>query len=102
MAEVIALRQAAKEFHEALEWYERIDRKLSQRFRAAVETTLARIADSPTSHPWVDDEYRFVLVKRFRYMVIFREINTELYQVVAIAHTSRDPEYWRSRISQEQ
>jgi toxin ParE1/3/4 len=41
-------------------------------------------------------ETRGVPLRRFPYVVVYRE-RTEELQVVAFAHTSRKPGYWRSR-----
>ena len=39
---------------------------------------------------------RRVPLRRFPYVVVYRE-RTEVSQVIAFAHTSRKPGYWRSR-----
>ncbi len=47
---------------------------------------------------WPDDaRYRRIVVRRFPYLVFF-EVRGETVEVVAVAHASREPGYWRARL----
>lgn len=49
--------------------------------------------------PWpTDHRYRRGVVDRFRYVIVFEE-RADAIEVVAIAHGSRGPEYWKKRTS---
>lgn len=87
---------AEEEFTEALCWYANRSREVALDFDTELELGLARIADDPESFPYCDDRHRFVLMRRFPYQIIYRVINEEV-TVIAIAHTSRQPAYWRER-----
>jgi hypothetical protein len=43
-----------------------------------------------------DDRHRFVLTRRFPYVIYFRTEATATL-VVAVAHESQKPNYWRKR-----
>lgn len=59
----------------------------------------ARFPHSGAPVAGFDSEYdvRKFVVKRFRYVIITAVINEERL-VIAIAHTSSEPRYWRDRL----
>ena len=48
-------------------------------------------------HQLAAQEYRWVRVRRFPYVLIFRQRSRESVMVMAVANTSRRPGYWRGR-----
>jgi hypothetical protein len=48
--------------------------------------------------PVLSGPYRWVRVRRFPYLLIFRRKSPEVIVIVAVAHTSRRPGYWRRRM----
>lgn len=66
------------------------------RFQVALHAALEAVLESPAR--WVKDDRGFhrYKVKAFPYLVIYREEGEDVF-VVAIAHGSRDPEYWKGR-----
>jgi hypothetical protein len=57
-----------------------------------------RIADGPVRFPrWQDNaRYQRAVLSRFPYVVMFiAEPSTRIVTVVAVAHTSRKPGYWK-------
>jgi toxin ParE1/3/4 len=66
-------------------------------FANEIETALSRIAESPQRYPLAEHETReFVMPWRFPYTIVYRVVH-DLIVVVAIAHQSREPGYWRDR-----
>lgn len=65
-------------------------------FLAEIEHCFERIAAMPESGPLVYGKFRRRVVLRFPYSVIY-EILPDAILVVAIAHQSRRPGYWRQR-----
>jgi toxin ParE1/3/4 len=66
-------------------------------FSKEIETSLSRIAEAPLRYPPGEHGTReFVLPWRFPYTVVYRILN-DVIVVIAIAHQSREPEYWRDR-----
>ena len=89
--------EAAADYDAAFDWY--LDRSpdAARAFDAEFERALQEIARNPER--WARGSYqtgRFLL-RRFPYLVIYRELDSSV-QILAVAHTSRDPNYWKKRI----
>ncbi len=67
-------------------------------FKEAVNEALHWVKSEPLIFRCFEDDFRKVKVGKFRYLVIFR-IRGDEVQVLAIAHTSRRPGYWKTRAS---
>jgi toxin ParE1/3/4 len=95
----VAFHQLAlREFDEACAWYDKESPIASERFKVAVEAATERIRRSFESLPRFSGEYRWVRVERFQYILVFRRRTDRETLVVAVAHTSRRPGYWRRRM----
>ena len=90
-------RLAEKEYEEAIDYYAERSAKSAQRFREAVDAAARRIVNAPDSLPKSSGQNRWVRVQRFPYILVFRPRDPEQIVVVAVAHTSRRPGYWRRR-----
>lgn len=67
-------------------------------FARAMEAAVEHVRDSPHQHPLGDHgTRRFVLPGRFPYVVVYR-LRNEAIVIVAVAHQSREPGYWRARL----
>ena len=65
--------------------------------RQKVESAVARIVESPMRYPEGEHGTReHVLPSRFPYTIVYRVVDG-LVVVVAVAHQSREPGYWRQR-----
>ena len=69
----------------------------AENFRIAVDQAVSRISSGSESLPKLGPVYRYAQVRRFPYVLIFRERSPESIMVMAVAHTSRRPGYWRGR-----
>jgi toxin ParE1/3/4 len=87
---------AVAELQEAIEWYRIRNPKVADRLCRQIEQKLAEVAKSPNHWPLRRDCTRHILVPRFPYLLIVREVGDAI-EVVAVAHTSRRPGYWRKR-----
>ena len=94
---VVFQRVAAEEFHAARKWYSERSVQAADRFQAAVEVAVDRIKVDPQQHPKIVGEYRQVRIVRFPYVLIYRSVSDEKILIVAVAHTSRQPDYWQDR-----
>jgi toxin ParE1/3/4 len=66
---------------------------------AKIESALTEIASHPERYShWEGTPARKYVLPRFPY-VIFYLNRTDGVQIVALAHTSRSPGYWKSRIA---
>ena len=92
------LDEAAAETREAWLWYRRRNIRASDRFQLAFEAAVASIQDDPERAAAYLRNTQFVPLKRFPYIVIYRNLEHEL-QIVAIAHTHRRRGYWKKRLT---
>lgn len=91
--------EATEEMNAAAEWYEVRRENLGIEFVGEVRQALATIASAPESWtliPEVDERVRRFQLRRFPYAVVYLDLPSEL-RVLAIAHMSREPGYWRKR-----
>jgi len=93
--------EAEAELRAAIDWYEQERAGLGDEFWSEVQHVLRLISEHPTiggtiQRIRVRGSARRLPVRRFPYFVIYRE-GSEYLQIVAIAHQSRRPGYWRAR-----
>jgi plasmid stabilization system protein ParE len=94
--------EAVEELESAAQWYEARRQDLGIDFVRDIREALLRIASRPHTWPLAPNvpEHlnvrRFVL-RRFPYAVVFAELTNEI-RVLAIAHMSREPGFWRERL----
>jgi len=94
------------EFHpEALEEYDQAGHHFAQRqpgldlrFIVCVEEAIALILEDP--HRWrsIDEDVRRCLTRVFPYGILYT-VEDDFVLIVAIAHCSREPGYWKHRIA---
>jgi plasmid stabilization system protein ParE len=89
--------KADDEVLESARFYERRTEGLGWRFLRVVRDAEARIAQNPNAFPVLDAEIRRCVLPGFPYVLLFR-IGDERAVVVAVAHQSRRPGYWRRRL----
>ena len=95
--EVIFHRLAAREYRSARDWYAEHSPNVAEQFQIAVDRAVERIGAEPDALPRLGINYRRVRVSRFPYVLVFRGLTPKTVMVVAVAHTSRRPGYWRRR-----
>ncbi len=93
--------EAEAELRAAISWYERERAGLGDEFWSEVQHTLSLIGEhgeigGPITRVRVRGIARRLPVRRFPYFVVYRE-RAEFVEIVAVAHQSRRPGYWRSR-----
>jgi plasmid stabilization system protein ParE len=88
--------EALAEYRAAALRYANRSPVLALRFIDAVEQTLWSIVESPTSGRIVESDIRLRLTRVFPYKVLYA-LEPETIVIVAIAHCSRKPDYWRAR-----
>ncbi len=90
--------EAAAETIDAALFYKERDPDLSRSFRAEVYAAIARARSQPLLYRIFADDLRRVRVERFPYAIIYRLVAADCLQVLAVAHGSREPGYWRDRL----
>jgi plasmid stabilization system protein ParE len=87
---------AVREARKAYRWYLRRSAAAAHRFQAAFEAALEQIAQAPDRWPLYVHGTRYRLLRRFRFILVYRRHGDRL-QIVAVAHGSRRPGYWKRR-----
>jgi plasmid stabilization system protein ParE len=90
------LRAAEQELLAAADWYRQRTPQAASDFLAAMERAVRRISEAPDRHPRYIRNTRRYLLRQFPFFVVFRATEAEVV-IVAVAHTSRRPGYWRGR-----
>src|SRR5436190_15348326 len=90
-------RSAIKDYLEARDWYADRSADVAARFSDAVDAAVQRIVQAPNSLPVVSGKYRRVRLEKFPHSLIFYERAEFDFRIVAVAHPSRRPGYWRRR-----
>jgi toxin ParE1/3/4 len=93
---VVLRRQAQAEFDSAIDWYEQQRSGLGAEFAEQVQDAFDRIASMPEVHPPVYRDVRKALVRRFPHVIFYR-VKDDRVVVLAVVHSKRDPEVWKSR-----
>jgi plasmid stabilization system protein ParE len=91
------LEEAGAEYDAAFDWYLERSAEAAQRFSAEVERALGEIAGAPQRWAGGPRNSRRFLLHRFPYLLIYREGEDGVIQILAVAHTSRRPGYWKER-----
>jgi plasmid stabilization system protein ParE len=97
MADVLILQAADDEYVAALRWYAERSIAAAIGFEAAVACAIDSITVHPSWAPVCDERHRFMIVRGYPFQVIYRIDGPASIVVVAIAHGSREPDYWRHR-----
>lgn len=98
MKPVRIAQPASEEFTEAVRWYEGKRTELGGEFYEAVLHAVSVVREHPEIGVAVDGPHthRQYLVNGFPYKLMYRERTDDLY-IIAIAHVSRRPGYWKQR-----
>ena len=103
MKRVRILQEAAEEAIAAADWYDKEREGLGKEFTSTVELAIDLIEEdilplSPMPGKSGTIGVKRLILKRFPYDIVVIEGELETV-VVAIAHHSRKPGYWRERLS---
>ncbi|MES9857576.1 MAG: hypothetical protein ABW166_13370 [Sedimenticola sp.] len=101
MQTIRVLDAAAEEAAQAAAWYERESPGLGEKFQQAVDAALDLLEQeivplTPLPGATGKRGAKRLILKRFPYDVVVYEYSSEII-VMAFAHQSRRPGYWRNR-----
>jgi plasmid stabilization system protein ParE len=89
--------EAMKDLRDAAEFYRsRADSTLSQSLLAEFERSIEVLLRHPGIGVLWRKEKRRLILKRFPYSLIYTVVG-EPIRILAVAHSSRRPDYWRDR-----
>ncbi len=90
--------EAGAEYDAAFDWYAARSPDAASKFDSEVHYALQDIAANPQRWAIGPLDTRRYLLRKFPFLVVYREISPNYIQIVAIAHTSRKPWFWKGRI----
>ncbi|HBB96579.1 MAG TPA: recombinase [Blastocatellia bacterium] len=92
--------EADTELAEARRWYAHQREDLDLEFMESIDDALSRVVLNPNLYPIVYRTLRRVVVRRFPFAV-FYEVTADEIHVIAVFHSRRDPEGWKSRVESQ-
>ena len=90
--------EADAELTKARDWYSHQRKDLDLEFMQCMEVALSRIRSNPRLFPVVHGTLRRAVVRRFPFAILY-EVTAEEIQIIAVFHSRRNPDVWRSRVS---
>jgi toxin ParE1/3/4 len=90
--------EASAEYSAAFDWYLERSPDAALKFDAEVDHALAQIIKAPQRWAAGPHGTRRFLLRQFPFVLIYRERAAAEIQIVAVAHTSRKPGYWKQRL----
>lgn len=95
---VSILSVAESEFSEAAAHYEEAEPTLGEVFVEHITRSITYISDNPQIGNSIGKRTRKISLSKFPYNLIY-VVSGDAIVIVAIAHHSRKPIYWRDRLS---
>jgi toxin ParE1/3/4 len=89
--------EAEQELYEAASRYEAEVPELGFRFADEVERVVQLLLEHPELGSRLDDDLRHFVLRKFPFSVVYA-LASDLVYIVAVAHGSREPGYWRLRV----
>lgn len=89
-------REAEEELAAATDWYAERNVAAAIAFAEEIREGIRSILSDPARLPTLGPEQHFYLLKRFPYLLPYRTVGTTI-RVLAVAHVSRQPGFWRHR-----
>jgi len=93
--------EALQEYDEASHRYAEKEPGLDLRFIVCVENAIEAIVQDPMRWRKFDEDVRRCLTRVFPYAILYT-IEEDYILIVAVAHFSREPGYWKHRIAEEE
>ncbi len=88
--------EAVLELNEAIDWYSEREPSIAWALSEEVRIAVESLKNDPVRYPMLGPRHRFLLLKRFPYLLVFQATDQKVY-VLAVAHAARRPGYWRKR-----
>jgi hypothetical protein len=92
---------ARAELDSAIIYYENLRKGLGLSLLADVEVVLLRMRENPNQFARVHPLARRGKTNRFPYGLVYIVRQDEIF-IVAVMHLSREPDYWKSRLDEQQ
>lgn len=90
------LSEAVADQKDAVSWYRKESPPQIPRFHQERLALLQRIRTAPQHFPFVTEKHQAALMKIFPYRIVFIH-QPDRIVIIAVSHTSRNPNHWRGR-----
>ena len=90
--------EAELELIESAVYYEKQVPGLGERFESEIRYATDLLLDQPEIGPLVDPNLRKFILTRFPF-TLYYSITADVLRIEAVAHQSRRPGYWKSRVN---
>jgi toxin ParE1/3/4 len=87
---------AELDFEESFEFYFNKSPLIAKKFIEDIEKSFSKIKENPNIFPEEIKDIRKYVTEKFPFIIFYR-IKEEKIQIIAIFHTSRNPEKWLQR-----
>ncbi len=91
------LDEAEVDFDKSYEFYFQDSPKVADTFFKQINFGFENIKQNPKSFPVAHKDVRKYVVKKFPFVIYYRIVD-KIIQIIAIFHSSRNPEIWNERI----
>ncbi|NOX84588.1 MAG: type II toxin-antitoxin system RelE/ParE family toxin [Chlorobi bacterium] len=93
----LSIRPAAKnDIQDIVDYYDNLSPKLTDNFLNELDTCIEDIRKMPKAYQKRFHEIRVIFLKRFPFGVFYKMYGKKVV-VIAVLHTSRNPEIWKKR-----
>jgi toxin ParE1/3/4 len=89
--------EAELELIEAAVYYEKQVSGLGERFESEIRYAIDLLLDQPQIGPLIDPDLRKFILTRFPF-TLYYSVTVDVLRIEAVAHQSRRPGYWKSRV----
>lgn len=89
--------EAEKDFDKSYQYYANENEKVADNFFQQVDKSLNKISESPDTFQKAYKNVRKYVMKKFPF-IIYYQTTQLVVRVIAIFHTSRNPEIWKERV----
>ena len=97
MKPLIIEENAEAELTDSVAFYERRRTGLGLEFEHAAREAVRKIQTDPERHPLYKDGTRCFVMERFPFTIRYMDLPDAIW-IIAFAHTSRKPSYWKARL----
>jgi plasmid stabilization system protein ParE len=91
--------EARREYLDAIAFYQRRQTALAASFTREIEAVIEQICTAPDRWRLFEQDIRRCISRRFPYAVLY-SVEAEYVLIIAVMHCSREPDYWKHRISE--
>lgn len=89
---------AENDFDCSYQYYLKISKKVADNFLKLIDSSFKQINSNPLSYPVVFENIIKYIVKKYPF-VVYYEVTSNSIEIIAVFHSSRNPQVWKNRIT---